>query len=47
MLFFKFFLFVDKWDYILMIVGIIGVVGNGVFMFFMMFIFGDFVNVFG
>lgn len=45
--FFKLFSFADKWDYILMIVGTIGAVGNGVSMPLMTLIFGDLVNAFG
>lgn len=43
----KLFAFADRWDYILMIIGSIGAIGNGVSMPLMTLIFGDLTNAFG
>lgn len=43
----KLFAFADRWDYLLMIIGSIGAIGNGVSMPLMTLIFGDLTNAFG
>lgn len=45
--FHKLFSFADPWDYILMVVGSIGAIGNGISMPLMTIIFGDLTNAFG
>lgn len=45
--FYKLFSYADRWDYMLMIVGSIGAIGNGVSMPLMTLIFGDLTNAFG
>jgi len=45
--FYKLFSFADRWDYMLMIVGSLGAIGNGVSLPLMTIIFGDLTNAFG